>query len=263
MKKVGDHLQHFYEPKLQRPVLRILWMPVVFGVDNWVALRWTTAGWGSAGVYMGVLTGWYEAWVLQSFYNYLETYLEGDNEPGSLAKLPVVTETPEHKHIFPFGCFRPWRMTDGEFIFRNKVGVLQYTLVQTVCTLVTFAAQLSGKYHDGDTSAKYAYVWVTVLINVSQVIALYCLILFYKTLHEPLLPMRPFAKFMCVKLVIFFSFWQEMAVAAAVKWGLIKRQESWAAITIEQAGAGIQVRAAANSASEATRSAYLWYRRNS
>ena len=238
---MGDHLQHFYEPRLQRHVLRILWMPVVFGVDNWVALRWTTAGWGAAGTYMGVLTGWYEAWVLQSFYNYLEAFLEGEHgEPGSLARLPVVTETPEHRLLFPFCWCKPWRMTDGQFIFRSKLLVLQYTLVQTICTFVTFVTQLTGDYHDGDSSSKYAYVWVTALINISQVVALYALVGFYRTMHEALLPMRPLGKFLCVKLVIFFSFWQEMICYAAVKYGLIKHQTSWAAITADQAGAGVQ-----------------------
>jgi len=208
----------------QTLVLRVLWMPVVFSVDNWVALRWQYAG-----VYMLVLTGWYEAWVLYSFYTYLEVWLEGTvgGAPGSLAELGFVRETPPHRHLLPCCCLRPWRMTDGEFVRRNKVGVLQYTLVQTLCTVITFGTQLGGVWHDGATDPRYAYVYVTVVVNLSQVVALYCLVYFYYTMHDALAPLHPLLKFMCIKLVIFFSFWQEMGVYALVYFKAVPEKQSW------------------------------------
>ncbi len=42
--------------------------------------------------------------------------------------------------------------------------------------------------------------------------AMYCLILFYHELREPLLLLRPFAKLMCVKAVVFLTFWQFTAI---------------------------------------------------
>ena len=232
---MADHLQHFYQPRLQKLVLRVLWMPVVFSVDNWVALRWQYAG-----VYMTVLTGWYEAWVLYSFYTYLEAYLECDAPPGSLAELPVVKETPAHRHMAPCCCARPWRMTDGQFVRFNKAGVLQYTLVQTLCTVITFGTSLGGVWHDGVVDPRYAYMYVTIAVNVSQLIALYCLVYFYYTMHEALAPIHPFLKFMCIKLVIFFSFWQEMLVYALVYFNVIRYQESWTTTTVEDVAAGLQ-----------------------
>ena len=233
--QVGDHLQHFYNPRLQRLVLRVLWMPVVFGVDNWVALRWQYAG-----VYMTVLTGWYEAWVLYSFYTYLEGYLEADFPPGSLAQLDLVKLTPPHRHMLPCCCLVPWRMDDGQFVRLNKIGVLQYALVQTLCTAVTFATNLSGWWHDGALDARYAFIYVTVAVNISQLTALYCLVLFYHAFKEPLAPLRPLSKFLCVKLIIFFSFWQEMLVYALVYFGVIRYQQSWASTTVADVAAGIQ-----------------------
>ena len=228
-------MSHFYEPRLQRLVIRIMWMPVVFGVDNWCALRFKELN-----LYFTALTGWYEAWVIYSFYCYLESYLERGQPPGSLATSERVTSLPPHKHMVPCCCLPAWRMDNGEFVRKNKIGVLQYTVVQTCCTTVTFVTQFVHKFHDGELSADWAYMYVTVAVNVSQLVALYCLVLFYHAMDEDLKPIRPLPKFLCVKLVVFVSFWQEMLIAALVHFHVIHAKDSWTTYTVEDVANGIQ-----------------------
>jgi hypothetical protein len=36
---VQAHMEHYGAPKLQKHVVRILWMPCVYGFDAWLALR--------------------------------------------------------------------------------------------------------------------------------------------------------------------------------------------------------------------------------
>jgi len=232
---VALHLRNFHEPRLQRLVIRILWMPAIFGVDNWLALRFK-----GVALYFTVLTGAYEAWTIHAFYNFLEAYLERGHPPGSLAQLPDVKALTPHKHIIPCCCLRPWAMDNGEFVRKNKAGVLQYTLVQSACTIVTFATEYRKLYHDGSTSTSYAYVYVTVAVNLSQVIALYCLVLFYHQMHHGLAPMKPLYKFLSVKAVVFISFWQSMVISALVYFKAIKYSDNWSSYTVDDVANGLQ-----------------------
>ncbi len=54
------------------------------------------------------------------------------------------------------------------------------------------------------------FLYLTVVDNISISVAFYVLLVFYNTLHVDLAPFRPVWKFLCVKMVIFFSFWQSM-----------------------------------------------------
>jgi hypothetical protein len=46
-------------------------------------------------------------------------------------------------------------------------------------------------------------------------------VFFYQAAHEELKAYRPLLKFMCIKFIIFFSYWQGLAVALLVTVGWI------------------------------------------
>ena len=68
-------------------------------------------------------------------------------------------------------------------------------------------------YHGSDGQSKdtgftYSYVYITLIINFSVAYAFYVLMLFYHTLHSRLEPYDPLPKFLSIKAIIFFAFWQ-------------------------------------------------------
>lgn len=61
------------------------------------------------------------------------------------------------------------------------------------------------------------WVYQTIIMNASVGYAFYCLGLFYILLHTPLEPYNPVPKFLCIKAVLFLSFWQGVVIAGLVR----------------------------------------------
>lgn len=65
---------------------------------------------------------------------------------------------------------------------------------------------LCGVYGESDFSPNVAFPYMIAINNLSQFVAMYCLVLFYRANKEELKPMKPIGKFLCIKAVVFFSF---------------------------------------------------------
>ena len=63
-------------------------------------------------------------------------------------------------------------------------------------------------YEDGAYDWRRGYLYLSIVNNCSVTLSLYCLVLFYVSTEERLKPFNPFYKFLTVKAVLFFSFWQ-------------------------------------------------------
>lgn len=67
----------------------------------------------------------------------------------------------------------------------------------------------------------HACFWITIVLNVSVMQALFALIAFYETMKSRLAEFDPLLKFLCVKAIIVFAFWQGLAIMIFVRLGVI------------------------------------------
>ena len=66
------------------------------------------------------------------------------------------------------------------------------------------------------------YAYVAFIQNASITYAFYYLVLFYLALHDFLAPYNPTLKFICIKSVLFLSFWQGVVVAGFAQFNLLQ-----------------------------------------
>jgi hypothetical protein len=78
-----------------------------------------------------------------------------------------------------------------------------------------------GVYGEEEFRWTAAFPYIIAINNVSQAVAMYCLVLFYRANKDELQPMRPLGKFLCIKAVVFFSFFQGVTISILVNTGVI------------------------------------------
>lgn len=78
----------------------------------------------------------------------------------------------------------------------------QFVVIRPVCSILMIALQLLGLYSN----------WIswtfTIILNISVSLALYSLVIFYHVFAKELAPHKPLSKFLCIKGIVFFCFWQ-------------------------------------------------------
>eukprot|EP00730_Choanoeca_flexa_P013965 TRINITY_DN5923_c0_g1_i1.p1 TRINITY_DN5923_c0_g1~~TRINITY_DN5923_c0_g1_i1.p1 ORF type:complete len:438 (+),score=86.53 TRINITY_DN5923_c0_g1_i1:103-1416(+) len=226
---IALHLRHWHKPHLQKHIVRIMLMVPIYSIDSWLGLRYPDVS-----IYFDTARETYEAYVIYNFYVYLLTFLRQRQDFDiEIHKRPPVT------HLFPFQyCFKPWRMGQP-FINACTHAVASYMVVRILVTIIAFCTELAGKYDNGNIDPSKSFLWLAMINMISQGYAMYCLVLFYYAFKTDLKPINPIPKFLTIKAVIFFSFWQAFVIAVLVEIGVIRERASWTYST-ESVAAGIQ-----------------------
>ena len=107
------------------------------------------------------------------------------------------------------------------FFVKCKFGVLQYVLLKFVCSIVVMILERNNIYKEGDFTPRGGYLYICILTNLSQCWALYCLIFFYYATKNELGSIRPVGKFLSVKALVFFTWWQSVMISILYQMDLI------------------------------------------
>lgn len=107
------------------------------------------------------------------------------------------------------------------FFIKCKFGVLQYVILKFLCAVAVLLLEWKGWYKEGQFHWTAGYLYICILTNVSQCWALYCLIFFYYATKTELSPIRPVGKFLSVKALVFFTWWQSVFISVLYQMDMI------------------------------------------
>jgi len=169
-------------------------------------------------VALNLMRDCYEAYVLYIFLQLLIQYLNGEE---NLIQI-IEGENKKIHHLFPIDkCYGKVNV-DRTFFRRVKQGVMQFVFLKPLTSILSVILMIIGVYSEGDFHLNQGYIYISFINNLSVSISLYCLVLFYIGLEEILQPFRPMGKFLCIKFVIFFSFWQSCFLIALTKFNVFE-----------------------------------------
>lgn len=125
-------------------------------------------------------------------------------------------------HLWPLNHALPKvDISDPYTFLAIKRGILQYAWLKPILAIAATIMKATGIYQEGYIGVTSGYLWSGIIYNISVTLSLYSLGLFWVCMHNDLLPYRPVPKFLCIKLVIFASYWQGFFLSILVWLGAI------------------------------------------
>ena len=116
-------------------------------------------------------------------------------------------------------------------------GILNYVIVRPILAALGMIGERCGFYNTGSVAG--VWFWIFLINNFSQIWAIYCLIMFYRATRHDLSPIRPVAKFLLIKAIVFLTFWQSIGISIFFSLGIVKTGK-WTTYDTEDISAGVQ-----------------------
>ncbi|KAG9235804.1 organic solute transporter Ostalpha-domain-containing protein [Amylocarpus encephaloides] len=204
--------KNYRKPLLQRYVVRILLMVPIYSISSWSSIMSSRAA-----MFVDPIRDIYEAFTIYTFFQLLINFIGGER---ALIILMHGRE-PVH-HLWPLNHVLPKvDISDPHSFLAIKRGILQYAWLKPVLGISTIIMKATGIYQEGDLGITSGYLWTGIFYNISVTMSLYSLGMFWVCMSKDLQPFRPVPKFLCIKLIIFASYWQGFFLSILVWLGAI------------------------------------------
>ncbi|PMD20036.1 DUF300-domain-containing protein [Hyaloscypha hepaticicola] len=204
--------KNYRKPLLQRYVIRILLMVPIYSLSSWssiVSLK--------AAMFVDPIRDVYEAFTIYTFFQLLINFLGGERA----LIIMMHGRAPVH-HLWPLNHVLPTvDISDPHTFLAIKRGILQYAWLKPILGLASIVMKATGTYKEGYLGLDSGYLWSGILYNISVTLSLYSLGMFWVCMSKDLQPFRPVPKFLCIKLIIFASYWQGFFLSILVWLGAI------------------------------------------
>ena len=151
-----------------------------------------------------LLTRRCQAFTIYTFFQLLINFIGGER-----ALIVLMHGRPPVSHLWPLNAlFAKVDISDPHTFLAIKRGILQYTWIKPMLAIAAIAMKATGIYQEGYIGLSSGYLWSGLIYNISITICLYALALFWVCMSHDLEPFRPMPKFLCIKGIIFASYWQ-------------------------------------------------------
>lgn len=145
-----------------------------------------------------------KAFTIYTFFQLLINFLGGER-----ALIIMTHGRPPVQHAWPLNhVFPKVDISDPHTFLAIKRGILQYAWLKPILALASIIMKATNTYQEGYLGLSSGYLWTGIIYNVSVSLSLYSLAMFWVCMHADLKPFRPVPKFLCIKLIIFASYWQ-------------------------------------------------------
>lgn len=187
-------------------------MVPIYAISSWVSLMSITAA-----QFVEPIRDMYEAFTIYTFFQLLINYLGGER-----SLIIMMHGRAPKEHVWPLNHILPKiDISDPHTFLAIKRGILQYAWLKPPLALAAIIMKATGTYQEGYVGLKSGYFWSGIIYNISVTISLYSLGIFWVCMARDLAPFRPVPKFLCVKLIIFVSYWQGFFLSILVWLGVI------------------------------------------
>ncbi|KAF2004557.1 DUF300-domain-containing protein [Amniculicola lignicola CBS 123094] len=204
--------KNYRKPLLQRYVVRILLMVPIYSACSWASLVSIRAAF-----WIGPLRDIYEAFTIYTFFQLLINFIGGER-----ALIILMTGRAPIPHLWPLDHVLPTvDISDPHTFLAIKRGILQYIWVKPILAVAAIIMKALGVYKEGYIGVSSGYFWSGLIYNISITVCLYALAMFWVCMLVDLQPFRPMPKFLCVKGIIFASYWQGFFLSILVWLGAI------------------------------------------
>lgn len=221
------HIRQFKRPFVQRKILAILWMSPIYAVTSWLSLVFPNFE-----GYLAIVKDFYEAYVIYQFLSMCMSVIgRGDRDN-------VVNALANHAdHLDPPMRFCGWcrgkypyptpEALASAVLMQCQIFAMQFVFFKPLTAVGLFTCQnydvckipseyISDKVLYGILPIKYLedpIVWLRIVQNISVFMAFSGLLKFYHAVQDDLAWCNPFPKFLCIKGIVFMTFWQGLVIS--------------------------------------------------
>jgi hypothetical protein len=225
---MASHIRHYYEPVVQRKIIAILWMSPIYAITSFLSIVFPILE-----SYLSIIKDFYEAYVIYTFFAFLIAVLgRGDRSVA----VQVLANHADHLKQ-PAGCFRRCYYPPPEesphakanaVLLECQILVMQFVLCRPMTSIASFIIsniilpdEESNSFTASDDSISSAQIqhiltspqfYISMLQNISVFLAFTGLLKFYHAVNSDLAWIQPFSKFLCIKGVVFMTFWQGLVI---------------------------------------------------